>query len=82
MQISNNLQPNSITSELGPGPQVSKSDPLQSSGDDQVQISSLGSQLAGDPSKLNQLQAAYEAGTYKVSPSQMANSILNDALWS
>jgi anti-sigma28 factor (negative regulator of flagellin synthesis) len=45
-----------------------------------VQISTLAAQLSADPSKLSQLQAAYEAGTYNVSASQIANSILNDAL--
>ena len=80
MQINNNLQLNSIASDLGLSPQPSKSNPRQAGGQDSVQISSLASQLAADPSKLSQLQAAYEAGTYNVSPSQIANSILNDAL--
>jgi anti-sigma28 factor (negative regulator of flagellin synthesis) len=82
MQINNNLQLNSIASDLGLSPQASKSNPRQSGGQDQVQISSLASQLAADPSKLSQLQAAFEAGTYNVSPSQIANSILNDAFLS
>jgi anti-sigma28 factor (negative regulator of flagellin synthesis) len=80
MQISNLLQSNSIASDLGVREQTAKSNPRQSGGQDQVQISSLASQLSADPSKLSQLQAAYEAGTYNVSPSQIANSILNDAL--
>jgi len=46
-------------------------------GADQVQISNLAAQLAADPSKLAQLQAAFAAGTYRVSPSQVANSIIN-----
>ena len=82
MQINNNLQLNSIASDLGLSPQASKSNPRQSGGQDSVQISSLASQLSADPSKLSQLQAAYEAGTYNVSPSQIANSLLNDALQS
>lgn len=49
------------------------------SGGDSVQLSSLASQLAADPSRIAELQAAYQAGTYNVSPSQIANSILNDA---
>jgi len=82
MQINNNLQLNSIASDLGLSPQASKSNPRQSGGQDSVQISSLASQLSADPSKLSQLQAAYEAGTYNVSPAQIANSLLNDALQS
>jgi anti-sigma28 factor (negative regulator of flagellin synthesis) len=80
MQINNNLQLNSIASDPGLSPQASKSNPRQSGGQDSVQISSLASQLSADPSKLSQLQAAYEAGTYSVSPAQIANSLLNDAL--
>lgn len=49
---------------------------------DSVQLSSLASQLAADPSRLAQLQAAYQAGTYNISPSQIANSMINDALQS
>jgi anti-sigma28 factor (negative regulator of flagellin synthesis) len=82
MQINNNLQLNSIASDLGLSPQASKSNPRQTGGQDSVQISSLASQLSADPSKLSQLQASFEAGTYNVSPSQIANSILNDALLS
>jgi anti-sigma28 factor (negative regulator of flagellin synthesis) len=82
MQINNNLQLNSIASDLGLSPHAPKSNPRQAVSQDSVQISSLASQLSSDPSKLSQLQAAYEAGTYNVSPSQIANSILNDALLS
>jgi anti-sigma28 factor (negative regulator of flagellin synthesis) len=80
MQISNNLQLSSIATDLGLSPQAPKSNPRQTGGEDQVQLSSLAQQLSSDPSKLSQLQAAYEAGTYNVSPSQIANSILNDAM--
>jgi anti-sigma28 factor (negative regulator of flagellin synthesis) len=79
MQINNNLQLNSIASDLGLSPQAAKSNPRQTGGQDSVQISNLASQIAADPSKVSQLQAAYEAGTYNVSPSQIANSILNEA---
>jgi anti-sigma28 factor (negative regulator of flagellin synthesis) len=82
MQISNNLQSTSILSDLGANQQPAKSNVRQDSLQDVVQISSLASQLAADPSKLSQLQAAFENGTYNVSPSQIANSILNDALQS
>jgi anti-sigma28 factor (negative regulator of flagellin synthesis) len=84
MQINNNLQSNSIASELGVGQPSSKTgaSPSRQSPQDQVSISSLASQMASDPSKLSQLQAAYESGTYSVSPSQIANSILNDAMLS
>jgi anti-sigma28 factor (negative regulator of flagellin synthesis) len=77
MQINNNLQTSGIASDLGLSPQTSKANPRQAAPEDQVQISSLASQLSADPSKLSQLQASYEAGTYNVSPSQIANSILN-----
>jgi anti-sigma28 factor (negative regulator of flagellin synthesis) len=80
MQINNSLQLNNIASDLGVSPQSSKSSSRPNAAQDQVQISSLASQLSADPSKLSQLQAAYEAGTYNVSPAQIANSILNDAL--
>jgi anti-sigma28 factor (negative regulator of flagellin synthesis) len=80
MQISNLLS-SSITSDVSAGKQAVKSPPRQGAGEDHVEISSLASQLsASNPSKLSQLKAAYEAGTYYVSPSQIANSILNDAL--
>jgi anti-sigma28 factor (negative regulator of flagellin synthesis) len=80
MQISNLLPSSSIPSDVGVSPQASKSNPRPGSGQDQVQISSLASQLSADPSKLSQLQASYDAGTYNVSPSQIAQSILSDAL--
>jgi|HubBroStandDraft_5_1064220.scaffolds.fasta_scaffold1694359_1 anti-sigma28 factor (negative regulator of flagellin synthesis) len=79
MQINNLLQSNSIAPDLGDSPQAPKSNPRQC-GQDSVQISSLASQLTADPSKLSQLQAAYDAGTYNISPSQIANSILNALL--
>jgi|HubBroStandDraft_5_1064220.scaffolds.fasta_scaffold976163_1 anti-sigma28 factor (negative regulator of flagellin synthesis) len=43
---------------------------------DEVRISDLAAQLAADPSKLAQLQAAYQSGLYQVSPSQVANSLI------
>jgi anti-sigma28 factor (negative regulator of flagellin synthesis) len=80
MQITSNPQLSSIAPDLGLSPHGSKSNARQAQGQDQVQLSSLASQISADPSKLSQLQASYEAGTYNVSPSQIANSILNDAL--
>jgi anti-sigma28 factor (negative regulator of flagellin synthesis) len=78
MQITNNLL-SSISSGLGCGQTATKAGSRQTSqGQDEVQISSLASQLSSDPSKLSQLQASYEAGTYNVSPAQIANS--NDAM--
>ena len=75
MQITNNLL-SSISSDLGCGQPAARAGSRPTSqGEDQVQISSL-----SDPSKLSQLQASYEAGTYNVSPAQIANSILNDAM--
>jgi anti-sigma28 factor (negative regulator of flagellin synthesis) len=80
MQITNSLL-SSISNDLGFGQTPTKTGSRQASqGQDQVQISSLASQLSSDPSKLSQLQASFEAGTYNVSPSQIANSILNDAM--
>ena len=80
MQITNSLL-SGISNDLGlgqPGSKAPARQPCQ--GQDQVQISSLASQLSSDPSKMSQLQATYEAGTYNVSPSRIANSILNDAM--
>lgn len=74
MQITNNLL-SGISSDLGCGQTPPKAGSRQTNqGEDQAQISS------SDPSKLSQLQASYEAGTYNVSPAQIANSILNDAM--
>lgn len=47
---------------------------------DRVELSSFAAQLAADPSRLGELQAAYQSGTYNVSPSQIASGIINDAL--
>jgi anti-sigma28 factor (negative regulator of flagellin synthesis) len=80
MQITNSLL-SGISNDPGFGQTPSKSPSRQAGqAQDQVQISSLASQLASDPSKLSQLQASFEAGAYNVSPSQIANSILNDAM--
>jgi anti-sigma28 factor (negative regulator of flagellin synthesis) len=80
MQITNSLL-SSISNDPGFGQAATKAGSRQASqGQDQVEISSLASQLSSDPSKLSQLQASFEAGTYNVSPSQIANSILNDAM--
>ena len=80
MQITNSLL-SGISNDLGLGQTAPKASSRQASrGEDQVQISSLASQLSSDPSKLSQLQAAYEAGTYNVPPAQIANGILNDAM--
>jgi anti-sigma28 factor (negative regulator of flagellin synthesis) len=78
MQITNNLQSNSI--ELGQSTAKPCSPSQRQSPQDQVSISSLASQVASDPSKLSQLQAAYESGTYNVSPQQIANSLINNAM--
>ena len=78
MQISNTPQTNSIASNLGVSPQASKSNPRQSA-QDSVQIEPRLALLRRPPPKLSRLQASYDAGTYNVSPSQIAHSILNDA---
>jgi anti-sigma28 factor (negative regulator of flagellin synthesis) len=80
MQINNNLPMNHIVSDLGAGQPSSKAGARSSAGQDQVQISNLASQFSADPSKLSRLQAAYEAGTYSVSPSQIANSMINEMM--
>jgi hypothetical protein len=64
MQINNTQPASSILSDLGIGPQSPKPSPRQSGGQDKVEISSLASQLSADPSKLSQLQVAYENVTY------------------
>jgi anti-sigma28 factor (negative regulator of flagellin synthesis) len=86
VQISNNLQTSNIASALGLGPASSKTGSQKGpmsldTTQDQVSISSLASQIASDPSKLSQLQASYEAGTYSVSPSQVANRLINDSMF-
>ena len=73
MQISNLLQSSSIAPDLGLSPQAPKSNARPSAPQDSVEISSQASHFS-------QIQAAYDAGTYNVSPSQIANSILNNAL--
>jgi anti-sigma28 factor (negative regulator of flagellin synthesis) len=74
MQITNSLVSN-ISNDLGLGQTASKASSRQrSQGEDQVQISSVASR------KLSELQASYEAGTYNVSPAQIAYSIMNDAM--
>jgi anti-sigma28 factor (negative regulator of flagellin synthesis) len=47
---------------------------------DRVQISSCAPGLAADESRLERLRAAYESGTYHVSASQIAASIIDDEL--
>lgn len=69
MQITSLLQINSVDVDR----RVSRPAPRQSPAEDQVQLSSQATQLA-------QLQKAYDTGTYNVSPSQIANSIINDAI--
>ena len=51
----------------------------QSSGD-HVQISDMATLLSSDPQKLAQLTAAVQNGTYHISPSQIANSMLNEMM--
>jgi len=80
MQINNNLPMNHIVSDSGIGQSNPKTGLRSSANQDQVQISNLASQFSADPSKLSQLQAAYEAGTYSVSPSQIANSLINNMM--
>jgi hypothetical protein len=69
MRITNDLQSNSIAATASRP--ACKPSPRPTTGQDQVQISS----------QVSRLQAAYDAGTYNVSPTQIATSILNDALF-
>ena len=82
MQINNNVSLSSIASDLG----LNKPSPKQTSqsgaGQDQVQISSLAQQYSSNPSALSQLQAAFESGTYNVSSSQIANSLISSMMQS
>jgi anti-sigma28 factor (negative regulator of flagellin synthesis) len=48
------------------------------SGSDKVQISDMAALLSIDPQKIAQLAAAVQNGTYNVSPSQIANSIISE----
>jgi anti-sigma28 factor (negative regulator of flagellin synthesis) len=54
----------------------------QHHGGDQVQLSGVASWPTTDTAKLATLQAAVSSGSYQVSPSQVANSIINDAMQS
>ena len=82
MQINNsalNLSAIGQTAAADPAKTVSKSH-SHDAGGDRVEISNLAAQLSADPSRLAQLQAAYQSGTYRVSPSQIANGIIQDAM--
>jgi anti-sigma28 factor (negative regulator of flagellin synthesis) len=84
MQINNNSL--SLSAAIGQTPAIDQNqaagvrDGGSSIGGDSVQLSSLASQLAADPSHLEQLQAAYQSGTYSIFPSQIANSLINETL--
>jgi flagellar biosynthesis anti-sigma factor FlgM len=55
--------------------------PHHHGGSDKVQLSDLAQKLAAsDPSKVHELQAAVDAGTYHVSPEDIAASIIDSAL--
>lgn len=71
MQITSLLQTNSVAPD--PNRPAQKPAPRPSACEDQVRLSSQATQLA-------QLQMAYDTGTYNVSPSWIANSIINDAI--
>ena len=53
--------------------------PLDHQGDS-VRISDMAAQLSADPQKLAQIEASLAAGAYQVLPSQIANSMINEAL--
>jgi anti-sigma28 factor (negative regulator of flagellin synthesis) len=48
------------------------------SSSDKVQISDMAALLSIDPQKIAQLAAAVQNGTYNVSPSQIAKSIISE----
>jgi anti-sigma28 factor (negative regulator of flagellin synthesis) len=63
-------QPNGSTAKTNSG--------RRQSGSDKVQISDMAALLFIDPQKIAQLTAAVQNGTYNVSPSQIANSIIGE----
>lgn len=80
-----------LTQSLQPAPPINPESlkgtgyQQDAAGGDQVQISDLAAQLSAqasttDPSRLAQLQASYEAGTYNVSPNQIAGSIISELI--
>ena len=85
----NNSPPPSVapaprTEAANPAGRVSdqKVDSRAGSGSDQVQMSGLATQLSGGalPARLAQLQSAIDAGTYNVSPHDIARSMMNQML--
>ncbi|HLH38153.1 MAG TPA: flagellar biosynthesis anti-sigma factor FlgM [Bryobacteraceae bacterium] len=82
MQISNNsLHLPSLGPAAAAGQsQAPRSGAARSADGDRVELSSLASQLAADPRKLDQLQAAYRAGGYNLSPDRIAEGIINETL--
>ncbi len=47
---------------------------------DRADISDMAAELSADPQKLAQLAASVQSGTYSVSPSQIASSMIDDML--
>lgn len=47
---------------------------------DRVDLSAFAQPFASDNAKIAQLKAAYEAGTYKISPEKIAANMISDAL--
>jgi flagellar biosynthesis anti-sigma factor FlgM len=86
MKIDNNplsLTPAVSQSPIGGGaPKAHSGHHHGGGGGDHVQISDMAAQLATDPQRLAQLQAAVANGTYKVSPSQIANSMIDQMMQS
>jgi len=79
MQITNSLL-SGISNDPGFGQTPSKSPSRQAGqAQDQVQISASHRNWRAIRRKLSQLQR-HSSGAYNVSPSQIANSILNDAM--
>lgn len=79
MRVENN--PLDLIQRVGPNA-VPRPLPPKSNqaGADKVNISDMAAQLSADPSKLAQLAAAVQSGTYNVSPNQVAASIINEML--
>lgn len=83
MKIDNSAPQAILPSPIGATPSSSGKTQLsgqRQSGSDQVQISDMASLLSSDPQKLAQLTAAVQNGTYNISPSQIANSMINEMM--
>jgi len=81
MKIDNNAL--SLTQSIAPtqpnAPSTISHNAKRQSGD-HVQLSDMASLLSTSQQRLEQLEQAYANGAYNVSPSQIANSMINEML--